>query len=375
MSSKVRIAQADLAALVADLVAAGTRVIAPTRPQGLGRDLCEYAPVQSFAEVVLDGPVPARSAKQFFLPPTEPLFRWRQKKSEIELDEVPTRFEPTLLLGLRPCDAAAGEIVDRVMGWDYRDELWFGRREATTVLALECAGGDEACFCTAVGLSPASTRGADGLLTQVGIGKGFELEVLTPKGEALVAKHQARFKPATAGEGEAGVKERKKGGKTPAELRAAAIERVKRNLALELEPLRSWIGGHFDDPLWAEAALRCHGCGACAAVCPTCHCFDIMDELAGVGAGTRRRNWDTCQTALFTLHGSGHNPRRDQGARIRQRVTHKFGIYPKKFGETLCTGCGRCVRACAAGMDLLEILGEIQRRAGAAPAAQKGGTP
>jgi ferredoxin len=120
--------------------------------------------------------------------------------------------------------------------------------------------------------------------------------------------------------------------------------------------------------------MRCHGCGACAAVCPTCHCFDIMDEPEGVDRGTRRRNWDTCQTALFTLHGSGHNPRHDQGARIRQRVTHKFGIYPKKFGEILCTGCGRCVRVCAAGMDLLEILGEIQRQAGAA-AATRGGTP
>ena len=70
-------------------------------------------------------------------------------------------------------------------------------------------------------------------------------------------------------------------------------------------------------------------------------------------SGTRRRNWDACQTALFTLHGSGHNPRKDQTARFRQRIMHKFSIYPARFGEVLCTGCGRCVRVCAAGMDLV----------------------
>jgi len=108
--------------------------------------------------------------------------------------------------------------------------------------------------------------------------------------------------------------------------------------------------------VWEQLALRCHGCGACAAVCPTCHCFDIVDEPEGVAHGTRRRNWDTCQTGRFTVHASGHNPRTSQTARIRQRVMHKFHIYPTKFGETLCSGCGRCARQCPAGMDLPEIL-------------------
>jgi ferredoxin len=374
MSTKVRITQADLGALVADLRAAGTRVVAPVRPKGLGRELVEYASVRNLDDVVLEGPVPARSAKQFFLPATEPLLRWRQNKGEIEIDEVATRFEPTVLLGVRPCDAAAGEILDRVMGWDYRDELWFGRREATTVLSLACSGEDEACFCTAVGLSPASTRGADGLLTRLTDGKQYELEALTPKAKALVSKHQTRFKDASAASEAAKTNKGGKDATSAEQLHAAAAERVKSHLRVELEPIRGWLGRHFEDPFWARVALRCHGCGACAAVCPTCHCFDIMDEPEGVDRGTRRRNWDTCQSALFTLHGSGHNPRRDQAARIRQRITHKFGIYPKKFSETLCTGCGRCVRACAAGMDLLEILGEIHRRAVAAQGAP-GATP
>jgi len=333
--------------------------VAPVRPKGLGRELVEYAPVRDFAEAALDGPVPARSAKEFVLPATEPLFGWRRKKSEIEIEEVGTRFEPTVLLGVRPCDAAGIELLDRVMGWDYRDELWFGRREATTLLALACTGEDEACFCTAVGLSPSSTRGADGLLTRIGK-KDYELEALTPKAKALVSQHSSRFKDAS---GSSAQPQDQKGGKmqSAAELHAAAAERVRSHLAVELEQVRAWLAGHFDDPLWTRVALRCHGCGACAAVCPTCHCFDIVDEPDGIDYGSRRRNWDACQTPLFTVHASGHNPRKDQAARLRQRVLHKFAIYPSRFGEVLCTGCGRCVRVCAAGTDLVAILAEIGR--------------
>ncbi len=48
-----------------------------------------------------------------------------------------------------------------------------------------------------------------------------------------------------------------------------------------------------------------------------------------------------------------------QAERLRQRVMHKFSIYPARFDAVLCTGCGRCSRTCSAGMDLPEILGQL----------------
>jgi ferredoxin len=336
------LAKTDLDALVLDLLNAGVKVIAPVRCKDQG-GCTEYGTVNSPDEIVLDGPQPLRPLKDVVFPPTETLFRWRQVKSSIQIEEAPSRFPETVILGARPCDAAAFEIVDRVMGWDYRDELWFGRRQATTVLAIACSQYDDSCFCTGVGLSPASTRGADLFLKPLENG-GFEVDALTQKGEAFLDRHPSRCPEMT------GTAKPKANG---------TEDKVRANLAANPEKVRQWLDTHFDDPIWKHISLRCHGCGACAFVCPTCHCFDIVDEPEGIDCGQRCRNWDACQPALFTLHGSGHNPRKDQAARFRQRIMHKFNIYPSRFGEILCTGCGRCVRVCGAGMDLIAILNEI----------------
>ena len=76
------------------------------------------------------------------------------------------------------------------------------------------------------------------------------------------------------------------------------------------------------------------------------------------------KNWDFCQSALFTLHASGHNPRPDQGARQRQRLMHKFSIYPDKFGKILCTGCGNCTRHCPTVLGVKPFLEAIEEQEG-----------
>jgi ferredoxin len=335
----------NLKALADELLASHVRVVAPAK---LGLDDFGLRELTKAEEMRLDGRLGTRTIKEWFLPPSEVLLRWKQKKNDVELEPLAAKLAPTVIIGARPCDAAAVEKVDRLMNWDYKDELWNGRREATTIVSLACPGEDNACFCTAVGLGPDSRRGADLMLTpQDG---GYYVEVLTDKGEKLASEHAKLFTDAGA-DGPAKAYQDK------------ARAKVSANLAMAPEAVRTWLEGHFEDQLWKTLALRCHGCGACAAVCPTCHCFDIVDEPDGFGCGARRRNWDTCQTARFTVHGSGHNPRADQNGRYRQRILHKFAIFPKRFGEILCTGCGRCVRACPGGMDLTEVLTHIDQLA------------
>lgn len=433
MTANTILSHGEVATLVTRLVDAGTRVVAPAPTAGDPRR-SEYRYIQRLEDAALGGPLPRRSLKEFFLPPSEVLLRYRQRKDGVDLDEVPTTFPPRVILGARPCDAAGVETLDKVMGWGTRDELWFGRREATTIVSLACPGVDSTCFCSAVGLGPDATKGADALLVPIGRAPAqpntevarrlrdavdaflshseppatgeregapgphrsgapaYLAQAVTPKGEALLAAAgKAPADPADVELGEA--------------FASAARERVAKNLAafhlaresrLELElrlgiaaadggevvhpgllpserrssvaRLPGWLARNFDHGLWKTLALRCHGCGACAAVCSTCHCFDIVDEHDSYGDGARRRNWDSCQMAKFTLHASGHNPRRTQTERLRQRVMHKFSIYPRRFDEFLCTGCGRCARACGAGMNLPEILGQLVQLARDEPA-------
>lgn len=330
-----------LAGMVAELTAAGVRVIAPAQAADGGVD---YREIASFGEATLGKDMPRRSLRAIFQPPTEPVFGWERKGAGIELTPASAASQPQVILGARPCDAAGVEVLDKVMGWDYRDEPWFARREATTIISLACSEMAPSCFCDKVGLSADASVGADVLLRPAQ--DGYSAEIVTPKGEALVSAHAKWFSD------------------TPITVDAAPARRE----ALPLDKIEEWLEGHFEDELWRDLGLRCLGCGACTSICPTCHCFDIVDETDGTASGTRRRNWDTCQTGLFTVHTSGHNPRADQGARCRQRIVHKFEIYPKRFKAVLCTGCGRCVNACPAGVNLPEVLDMIAQQVNGGPA-------
>jgi formate hydrogenlyase subunit 6/NADH:ubiquinone oxidoreductase subunit I len=330
------ITESNLRLLIDALVKEGNRVVGPKA----AGNMTLYEPLASGAELVL-GTLPRRSAKETFFPVCEEILSYEKKDGKMTVADVDlSRMPATVLIGALPCDAAAPGILDAVFSWDYQDEFYLERRNKTIIIGLACTRADDACFCTAVGYSPSDTKGSDIFLTPLE-GNAYRADSLSEKGEKLIAAHGTLFAGLTGGQ--------------PLPLAAPAME------TLDLNKIREWLDKNFESDFWKEIALRCVGCGACAFICPACHCFDINDE-GSEGKGKRRKHWDACGFGKFTNHASGHNPRDVQPQRYRNRIMHKFKYYDDKFGQTLCTGCGRCVRACPVGIDIAAIIEDISKK-------------
>jgi ferredoxin len=342
-----RLTRENLNKWIDGLVASGLRVIAPVRERDGGRGardgkggLTLFRPITSSAEIAADYTKTDLPFKEWLFPPTEVILHYRIVDGEPVLEDPEVDATKTVALFLRPCDAAAIPILDSVFGGDYEDEFYMTRRRNLTVVGLSCTEPQPECFCAAVGLSPTSEAGSDILLTPVG--DEFLVEVLTEKGEQLVNQHADLFADA--------------GDLTKEQVTEQAIAKMLRKESLPT--FAETYSELFEHPVWEEIARKCLGCGVCAYSCPTCHCYDVVDE-ATLFEGVRCRNWDCCGFALFTLHASGHNPRPTQAHRYRQRVLHKFAYFLQTYGRNMCVGCGRCVIKCPVGMDIYEVVQKV----------------
>jgi len=315
------------------LKGAGKRIIAAVR----NGETITFEEVSSAREIANDYIQTTLSAKGVLFPRCEALLRWTQEGKEIKIED-PAEPKPTVVFGVRPCDAAGFDILNSVFSWDYKDSQFINRYKNTAIIGVSCANADEYCFCTSVGGNPGGTKGSDILLTQLGAGD-YLAEIITDKGREIVALAPELFVNAPAEEKE----------------KYLANVPVQFDLKALMEKLPA---GFNNNELWLEQSLRCLGCGACAFVCPACACYDIQDE-AKREKGMRLRCWDSCGFSLFTLHTSGHNPRPVQSQRWRQRVMHKFSYIDDRLQVLGCVGCGRCSRICPADMNLLEHLKAI----------------
>jgi len=319
-----------LESLFAALRRDGRRLLAPVDTDGR----TELSEVESPSQVAQDYLQTILSAKGVVFPKVERMLSYTTAPGQVALQGAEPQALPTVLFGVRPCEAKAFGALDAVFNWDTRDAFFNARKQQLTVIGLACLHADAACFCTSVGGGPADSQGSDILLAPCT--GGYTAEVLTEKGRAIQALAPQAFAPSGAEQ------------TTP----TAQLDK-----AFDQPALTAKLPTMFASDLWRDQSLRCIGCGACAFVCPTCVCFDLQEE-ADPRQGRRLRCWDSCGFSMFTLHASGHNPRETQSARWRQRVYHKFSTYPERYGMLGCVGCGKCTRACPVDMNLKEHLVE-----------------
>ncbi|MCP4230958.1 MAG: 4Fe-4S dicluster domain-containing protein [bacterium] len=287
-------------------------------------------------------------SKQVVFPRNETLLGfYSDNDTGIKLEETTTGEGHVIVFGVRPCSGRGIWLLDKVFGGDIEDRYYSGRRENTVVVGLTCNEPMPNCFCTSVGGSPYSKEGFDLLLTD--LSDNYFIETITSRGDEIVNQADEFFAEPTP-ETKKHVNEVRKTGESKLRIQID-----------DVEGLRDHLADKFDSPYWEDSARSCIGCGVCTYLCPTCHCFDINDEIVSSEPlkGRRVRTWDNCQFPDFTMHSSGHNPRPNKGSRLRQRVFHKFKYFPDRYEESQCTGCGRCISMCPVGINILDVVNNV----------------
>ncbi|MDR1110334.1 MAG: 4Fe-4S dicluster domain-containing protein [Deltaproteobacteria bacterium] len=317
-------------------LASGRRLLTP---QGLG-DKCKLEETPP-DKVNLDFSNTHMSPKSLLFPQTEALMAFHNDASKPQAfvyQSLGDKGEPLAVFGIRPCDAKGLSIANKVFQNDrFTDNYWKGKIDQAVLVGLACDNPSPQCFCAAMGGSPFGEAGLDVLAFRQG--KDLGLKPLTPKGEELVKASGAQ----TANLADA--------------IKGLEAEAVKsQGVPPDYKGIdNADLMALFNDPHWLATAENCLNCGVCTFFCPTCHCFDIQDETSEKG-GVRMRNWDTCMSWLFTVHGTGHNPRPSKTERVRQRFMHKLKYIPlKQDGVRGCTGCGRCVAMCPVNIDIRSV--------------------
>jgi len=284
------------------------------------------------------------SPKRFLYPPLRKLWRLSRKDGEFELLELGCDGGKIAFFGIKPCDLASIEVLDRtLMRGKYADELYVNLRRSAAIIVANCIEPSGTCFCASMGTGPRAKSGFDVALTE--LSKGFLVEVGTKVGQDLLAslgKRKAEQRDIREAEEKLKASEHKMG-------------------VYSIPGLRDKLYAQLESPAFKEIAKRCLGCANCTSVCPTCFCTMIQDvpNLDGK-TSDRTISWDSCFTYQFAQVAGGHF-RPDLWARYRQWIVHKFAYWLDQFDTFGCIGCGRCITWCPVAIDVTKSVMDVTK--------------
>jgi sulfhydrogenase subunit beta (sulfur reductase) len=307
-------------------------------------DFYNFRPLEKGMNIDFEYQNSRLSPKSIIYPQSEGMFECDRDTNNEEtgiLNEIEKEYPKQAVVGIRPCDAQAFHIVKRNFdNQEYQDPWWVKRFESTVLIGLGCNEPCSTCFCTSVNSGPFDEKYLDVMLYKMD--EKFLAKTITDKGEKFIKK-TTQGSPAD----DAILKEAEKLAETASKKITSSVKTDKLH--------EKTVNDLFNAPFWEEIAFSCINCGTCTYLCPTCWCFDIQDETSG-NQVLRLRNWDSCMSPLFTLEGSGHNPRSEKYQRVRQRFMHKLKYYVDKYENGIqCSGCGRCVRYCPVNIDIRHV--------------------
>jgi len=304
-----------------------------------------YKRYTEFSDDIVIGEVrPFEPLKAFFT-------RARETVAEDFKPDVPhAKDKPFAIVGAKACDLKGFKVQDYVFkDHDYQDPFYIKNREKNLIISADCTCAIDTCFCLALGIKPHPQEDFDINLSDVG--EGFVVEAGSQKGQNIIDEKPRLFQDAR----KELVVERDR-------IREKVIREVEKNIKENDIPDQKLFKGiiekNYESDIWQEEAKACVECGACNTICPTCHCFLLYDQKDEKKM-ERLRIWDSCLIKDFARVAGGANPRPKLWMRLRNRFEKKFDFFPKIAEIYACTGCGRCISACPAKIDIREVLKKL----------------
>lgn len=279
--------------------------------------------------------------KKLLIPPRFSMFHFTDSEYKERIDSVPNR----VLFGLHPCDIHALSIMDGFFQKYYIDPYYMEKRLKTVIIGFSCIP-DEHCFCHATNTDSVE-EGFDLFFTDledfylIWVGSSFGDDITRTCPEII-----------DEGVGRNDLK------------RYIAWQKNRQTqfvMDIDLTAIPDIMELSHDRHIWEEEGDKCLSCGACTIVCPTCPCYNVVDELElGKSNGERIRQWDSCLFHEYSMVAGGHNFRESRAERLKLRFTHKLQAFVGQFGKPACVGCGRCIATCPVDIDIQTIVKKLQ---------------
>ncbi|MFQ5900635.1 MAG: 4Fe-4S dicluster domain-containing protein [Thermodesulfobacteriota bacterium] len=315
-------------------------VIGPVRKE----NKFAFEPLESPSDIVID-------YQTTILPPSKWIYLNNEALLEFNLHDIKktkaiVNSKRQVILFAHPCDINGINVMDQILGEAPADLNYLKRRKETVIIGYEClkpCGEKNLCFDKDY---HKAAGGFDLLFTD--IGKSFYVHVATQVGKEIVS-YSSFFKKVSYNDRN-----------DLFNVRIEGAKEFKRVLSGNVDMLSHHLKDSYDDMIWDVMGKKCVSCGACNIVCPTCYCFDVVDEVnMDMDTGCRHRRWDACQLNDFSKVASGENFRRTAAERVRHRVFKKEVYLKKRFGRSGCVGCGRCIYSCIAKISILDIFNQV----------------
>ncbi|HVO76112.1 MAG TPA: 4Fe-4S dicluster domain-containing protein [Ignavibacteriaceae bacterium] len=257
------------------------------------------------------------------------------------------KFPLNIIVGVKACDLKAVQILDKaLLNENFTDPAYYQWRKNTYLVSADCDEITESCHCNLVDGKPFADEGYD--LNLSSLDGYYEITVGSGKGKNLVDRMTKEFSIKDSSDEERKIIKEKR------------EQVLKKLIEQNKDSSRKENYGRFRNvemKNWEDESSNCVGCGACTNICPTCYCIILNDESKLKSEEfIKVRSYDSCQWFGYARVAGGGTPRSKMHQRFRNRYLCKFDYMPSNFAETGCTGCGRCIDACPAGIDFRKVV-------------------